>query len=273
MPTFAYTTLSNLKGATAINSNDLSDHGPSGATSVSIGDFVISAIGRDQQGGFGTDLRSRGESSTYPGQIQVGDEFYVIVEVLESSVGGGFWIEQIGFQSGSVSIDATSDIQVLNRQVYTENGQTYLAYYCEVTGTGTGVLKTTMKDGFNTHAQNYNTQLTWDSSVDPNVSIRGGAPEVESVTFTDNPDSTFHAEALFWDPNNQGETGEIYVNLGSRGCERSYFETLALANSNGYRTASTDFPDLGSECAQDYRVNLVDGSGNILDSASGTFTL
>jgi hypothetical protein len=263
----------NLKGATGIASNDLSDHNPTGSGETRMSDFLITAIGRDQTGGYGTDLRSRGDTSTYPGEIQVGDEFYVVVECLCTNGADTFWLRTVGFKNGSFPIDSTSDIQVLDRQVYSRGNPNVLAFRCEVTGTGTGYLSCTMTDGLNTDCFNYGTQLVWDSSVDPNVSIRGGTPEVESVSFTDNGDGTFNAEALFWDPNDQAESGEILVNVGDRGCERMHTETLATANENGYRTASTDFPNLDSACSQDYQVNLKNASGNILDSASGTFTL
>ena len=234
--------------------------------------FLTNAVGRDQQGGFGTDLRSEAINGGQPGTVQIGDEFFVLVEVLAETT--TFWLRQIGFNSSSLSIVSESDVSVVGREVVNRGTSIYkLGMRCEVTGTGTGFLSLNMADSMNTDAQNYNTTLSWDESVDPNITIRGATPEVEDVTFTDNGNGTFNADALFWDPNNQGETGEIFVNLGDKGCERTYTEVLSSANSLGYRTAQTNFPNLSSTCNQDYRVNLKDSGGNILDSEIGTFTL
>lgn len=196
MPTYSGTTLSNLKTATGIASNNLFDHAPGSPSAVSFGDFLVQFIGRD----IGSSAYEQGSVTDGSGDIPPWDTNLSIPDTnvlgtsglptgktgqLNSS--GEFVLDGSDvFQQGDiiwVRVDADcgeyarqqiivdqltqnpTGLNVLAVEQGTVNGQDVVDFKLEVDGFDAIALNSTFADGgYNQHAINYNTQLNFNST-------------------------------------------------------------------------------------------------------------
>lgn len=280
-------TMTNLKGATGIADDRLSAHHPNGAgNETAMGDFLINDIGRDDGSGTRvTDLRAGNDNNPLtntPGTVQLCDFFYVLIEHLSEK----YWDQQIGLRQSALELVSTSNITQRSRVVLDnttdQNTAGVIGVRFEVTGTGTGFADFRLRDGMNTDANNYDTALTWDSSNDPNASIRGASDiVVENVSVNSSGGGTGTIQkditVNWWDPDDQAAELYIAINPGARDCSFSQTDTsLATANSCGIRSEDyTAFFD-ESTCegnTYDLDVRLDDSNGNQLDSYTQSITI
>lgn len=287
MPGSAEITMTALKGATGIADDRLSAHHPNGAgNETAFSDFFVFDIGRDDGGGaFVTDLRAGADNNPLtntPGEVQLGDFFFVLVEHLSNP----FWDTQIGLNGSSLVVVTTSNVSVESRSILdgTSDGDTggVIGVRCEVTGTGTGYLKLKLQDGYNTDANNYNTSLVWDSSVDPNASIRDASDiGVDNVIVNSSGGGTGTIQkditVNFWDPNDHVAELDIAINRGAKSCSYQNTDTsIPTANSDGIRSDSyTAFFDESTCEGNTYTldIKLRDSNGNQEESYQESITI
>jgi len=208
MGALADNNMSNLKTATGVVSNNLSDHNPSGSGPTSYSDFLVTWVGRDigasyyEQGSvtdgsgdippYDTNLsvpptNANGTSAlpTYTGQLGTGGIFHLDNGEIEPGyrlwfrvdlAAGQYAAEQI--LKDKLTVKETSNCTVVDRIDGTANGREVIDFQVEVTGYDVIAVRLSYEgDPYNDDAIHYNKDLSF--SCD---SIKSSMPYLKRIS-------------------------------------------------------------------------------------------
>jgi hypothetical protein len=189
-------TVTNLKAATGIADDRLSAHNPNGTGNLTaISDFLIDAVGiYDSPNATWNATLDTDETGDY----EDGDSFTVKFQVSRKNGRSEFWLEQVFDSNNLVFLE---NLDYNGATTITTNTDRY-TYELDFTITGTGVVTVhvNIDESLNSSATNYNTDLTYTSNNDSDVTIRDNTPKMDRLDYARTASGETRFDVYLYDP-------------------------------------------------------------------------
>jgi hypothetical protein len=255
-------TVTNLKAATGVADDRLSAHNPNGAGNLTaMSDFLIDAVGIWDSANAVWDATLATDES---GDYEDGDNFTVKFQVSRKDVpnvgtkGSEFWLQQV-FDSGNLVF--LENLNYNNATTINTTTDRY-TYELDFTINGAGVVTVHVKidEALNASATNHNTDLTYTSRNDSDVTVRDNTPKMDRLDYTKTASGETRFDVYLYDPDDL-ITEHVDFDVGIAGV--GHDETC-----NGCDFVSWTY-NHGVTTQQSKKINLTlrDGSGGTIEQS------
>jgi hypothetical protein len=255
-------TVTNLKAATGVADDRLSAHNPNGAGNLTaMSDFLIDAVGIWDSANAVWDATLATDES---GDYEDGDNFTVKFQVSRKDVpnvgtkGSEFWLQQV-FDSGNLVF--LENLNYNNATTINTTTDRY-TYELDFTINGAGVVTVHVKidEALNASATNHNTDLTYTSSNDSDVTVRDNTPKMDRLDYTKTASGETRFDVYLYDPDDL-ITEHVDFDVGTAGVDHD--ETC-----NGCDFVSWTYNHgVTTQQSKNIDLTLRDGSGGTIEQS------